>query len=59
MAFGEIYGSSWWGSVCTETNGFGNIYFVDAGCGAPATTYILAENGDFVITEISDNIIQQ
>ena len=48
MAYGSIYNTSWWGSVCSATNGFGNDYFDEAGCGGGVPDFVLAENGDFV-----------
>lgn len=56
MAYGSIYNFSWWGSVCSATNGFGNDYFDEAGCSS-GPSFVLAENGDFVITEAGDNVI--
>lgn len=58
MAFGEIYNFSWWGEVCSATNGWGSDYYDEAGCSVVVTTFVLAENGDFIITETGDNVIQ-
>ena len=57
MAYGSIYNTSWWGTVCSATNGFGNDYFDEAGCGGGVPDFVLAENGDFVITEAGDSVI--
>ena len=56
MGYGKLYETTWWVSVC-QFYPWGYVYYDIANCGG--TTYILAENGDFLIAENSDNLIQE
>ena len=57
MAFGEIYSSTWWGTCCTTTNGWCNIYK------SIACTYtndeIILENLDNMIAQNGDSLITE
>lgn len=55
MSWGKIYDTSWWGNP-TE-NGWGNIYWNYANPSPTPFFEVLAENGDYVITEQNEYII--
>ena len=50
--YGKIYDSTWWGvGVCDNTINWGQIYKSLVECTPTPLFEILAENGDFLITE--------
>ena len=52
MAFGKIYDTTYWGDgVCDNTINWGQIYKALVDCTPTPLFEILAENGDFLITE--------
>jgi len=55
MGYGEIYNTSWWG-LPTE-NGWGNIYYPYANPSPTPFDEVLAENGDYLLTQQNENII--
>lgn len=55
MSYGSIYTSTWWGYV--EENGYGGIYYDDANPSPTPFFEVLAENGDYVITEQNEYVI--
>ena len=56
MSYGKIYETTWWGrGALDNTKGWGIVYrdFID-----PTTAFeVLAENGDYVITENNEDVI--
>lgn len=57
MAFGSIYTSTNWGSVCDSNIGWGNVYRFIANCNPVAVVNLIAENGDNLIDENNTNLI--
>lgn len=57
MAFGSIYTSTDWGSVCDNNIGWGNVYRSIANCNPIAVVNLIAENGDNLIDETGNNLI--
>jgi hypothetical protein len=55
MSWGKIYDTSWWGSP-TE-NDWGNSYYDYANPSPTPFFEVLAENGDYVITEQNEYVI--
>lgn len=55
MAYGKIYETTWWG-LPTET-GWGSIYYDEANPSPTPFFEVLAENGDYIITEINEYVI--
>jgi len=57
MGDGLIYTSTWWGDgVCDNTVEWGSVYKSIAGCSPTPFFEVLAENGDFLLTEQDINI---
>ena len=55
MSWGKIYDTSWWGNPIE--NGWGGIYYDDANPSPTPFFEVLAENGDYVITEQNEYVI--
>ena len=54
MSWGKIYDTTYWG--LPEENGWGGIYYDDAYPSPTPFFEVLAENGDFLLTEQNINI---
>lgn len=54
MGYGSIYATSYWG--LPSENGWGGIYYNDANPSPTPFFEVLAENGDFLLTEQNINI---
>lgn len=50
----QIYNSTWWGSVCSNTISWGIVYRPYANC---VSFNLIAENSDNLIAENGDNLV--
>ena len=55
MSWGKIYNTSYWGKP-TEY-GWGNVYWSYANPSPTPFDEVLAENGDYLLTQQNENII--
>ena len=53
MSWGKIYNTSWWGKPIES--GWGNVYWSYAN--PSPFDEVLAENGDYLLTQQNENII--
>ncbi len=54
MSWGKIYDTTYWG--LPEEDGWGGIYYDDANPSPTPFFEVLAENGDYLLTEQDINI---